>query len=92
MNKFLIKHVIITEKATDLSHQRKYVFLVDKKATGPEIRKSLNSIYKVDVIRVNILNVKPKKRRLGQTVGIKPGYKKAVVTLAEGQKLDIVPQ
>lgn len=91
VNKFLIKNPIITEKATDLSHQGKYIFLVDKKATAPEIKKALEAIYKINVIKLNIINTKPKPRRWGRSAGVKPGYKKAIVTLKKGQKLDILP-
>ena len=91
MDKFLIKNPIITEKATQISSLGKYVFLVSKKATKQEIRKALKAIYKVDAQDVNVLNVKGKVRRLGRSVGVKPGYKKAVVTLKKGQKLDILP-
>lgn len=89
--KFLIKHPIISEKATLLSGQGKYVFLVDKKANAPGIKKAIRDIYKVDAINVNIINLKPKWRRLGRSIGVKPGYKKAIVTLKEGQKLNILP-
>lgn len=92
MNKFLVKNPLITEKGTHLSQIGKYLFLVDKSANKPEIKKAIENIYKVKVDFVNIINLKPKKRRLGRTVGKKPGYKKAVVTLTKGQKLDILPQ
>jgi len=91
MNKFLIKHPLITEKATELSHQGKYIFLVDKKATSPEIKKALEAIYKINVIKIDIINTRPKPRRWGRSVGVKPGYKKAIVTLKKGQTLDILP-
>ena len=92
LNKFLVKNPLITEKATDLSPLGKYVFLVDKKANKSEVKKAIEAIYKVKVKDVNTINLKPKTRRLGKTLGVKPGYKKAVVTLAAGQKLDILPQ
>ena len=87
MNKFLVKNPLITEKGTDLGQLDKYLFLVDKKANKPEVKKVIESVYKVKVANVNIINAKPKSRRLGRTVGTKPGYKKAIVTLAPGQKL-----
>lgn len=90
-NKFLIKNPIISEKATQLSALGKYVFLVNKNATSPEIKKALEEIYKVNVTNVSVVNVKSKQRRLGRSVGTKPGYKKAVVTLKAGQKLDVLP-
>jgi len=69
----------------------KYIFLVDKKATKPEIKKIIKVVYKVDPVFVHIVNIKPKVRRLGRTSGVKPGYKKAIVTLKAGQKLDVLP-
>lgn len=92
MNKFLIKNPIITEKAIRGSELGKYVFLVDKKATVNEIKKTVEAQYSVKVEKTNVVNVKSKKRRLGKTIGVKPGYKKIIVTLKKGQKLDILPQ
>jgi large subunit ribosomal protein L23 len=89
--RFLIKHPIISEKATLMAESGKYIFMVAQRAAAPEIKKAVEAIYKVNVIDVNVINVRPKSRRLGRTVGIKPGYKKAVVTLKKGQKLDILP-
>ena len=92
MNKFLVKNPLITEKGTDLSALGKYLFLVDKKATKNEIKKIVEKEYKVKVTKVNVMNTKPKPRRLGQSQGHRPGYKKAIVTLAKDQKIDVVPQ
>ncbi|HCX45223.1 TPA: 50S ribosomal protein L23 [Patescibacteria group bacterium] len=91
-NKFLVKNPLITEKGTDLSALGKYLFLVDKKATKNEIKKIVEKEYKVKVTKVNVMNTKPKPRRLGRSQGYRPGYKKAVVTLAKDQKIDVVPQ
>ena len=91
MNKFLVHHPIISEKATAMSAFRKYMFLVDKYATASEVKKIIEAHYKVKVTAVNMINVKPKKRRLGRCVGVKPGIRKAIVTLKEGQKLDVLP-
>ena len=60
INKFLIKKPIITEKATQMSSLRKYMFLVEKNATSPEIKKAVKEIYKVDTVRVNIINTPSK--------------------------------
>ena len=92
MNKFLVKNPLITEKGTDLSALGKYLFLVDKKATKNEIKKIVEKEYKVKVTKVNVMNTKPKPRRLGRSQGHRPGYKKAIVTLAKDQKIDVVPQ
>lgn len=90
-NKFLIKNPIISERATQMSHLGKYVFLVEDGATKPEIKKALEEIYKINVEKVHVINARPKPRRSGRFEGIKPGYRKAIVTLKEGQKLDILP-
>lgn len=91
-NKFLIKKPIISEKAIFLGSIGKYMFMADKKATVSEAKKAIELIYKVKVVKANAINVKSKKRRLGGTMGVKPGYKKIIVTLKKGQKLDILPQ
>jgi len=89
-NKFLIKHPIITEKATQMSSMGKYIFLVEKGATKPEIKKAVEGIYKVNVENLQVINTRPKPIK-GRFVGVKPGYRKAIVTLKEGQKLDVLP-
>ncbi|OGY68348.1 MAG: 50S ribosomal protein L23 [Candidatus Harrisonbacteria bacterium RIFCSPLOWO2_02_FULL_45_10c] len=92
MNKFLVKKPIITEKSTDLGKSGKYVFLVDSGATVTEAKKVVQSVYNVTVVKANVINVKSKVRRLGSSVGVKPGYKKIIMTLKSGQRLDIIPQ
>ncbi len=69
----------------------KYLFLVDKKANGPEVRKAIKAIYKVDVIATHVINTPSKKRRLGATIGVRSGYKKIIVTLKKGQKIEVMP-
>ncbi|MBI4991931.1 MAG: 50S ribosomal protein L23 [Candidatus Harrisonbacteria bacterium] len=91
-NKFLIKNPIVTEKSTSLSGGGKYVFLVDNNASATEAKKAVEAIYKVKVIKTNVINTKNKTRRLGMSVGTKPGYKKIIMTLQKGQKLDVLPQ
>ncbi len=91
MNASLVHHPIISEKATAISAMRKYMFLVDKHATASEVKKIIEAQYKVKVLKVNMINVKPKKRRLGRSTGTKPGIRKAIVTLKVGQKLDVLP-
>ena len=91
MNKFFVKNPIISEKSTQLSTLGKYVFLVNKNATKPEIKKVIEGVYKVNITDVHIVNVKSKKKRLGQSIGVRPGYKKAMITLKAGQKLDVLP-
>lgn len=89
MDKALVKNPIITEKATNLSALNQYVFLVAKNATKSEVKKVVEAVYKVKIEKIAVINVKSKVRRLGRSIGTKPGYKKAVVTLKEGSKIDL---
>lgn len=91
MNIAILKEPIVTEKATRLQAFRQYVFRVSPGAAASEIRRALKARYGVDAMRVNLITVKPKPRRWGRRTGVKPGYKKAIVTLKPGQKLDILP-
>ena len=91
MDKSIIIHPIISERATDMASRGMYVFKVQKHATKPEIKKALHAAYNVDAVAVRTVMVKAKKRRLGRSVGIKPGYKKAFITLKDGQTLDVLP-
>ena len=92
MNKFLIKNPKITEKAISGGALGKYVFLVDKSATVNEVKKLVEAQYNVKVEKTNTINVKSKTKRTGRGNSTKPGYKKIIVTLKKGQKLDILPQ
>jgi large subunit ribosomal protein L23 len=79
----------ITEEATRTAEQNKYIFKVSKGSNKAQIKKSLEDTYKVNVISVNTISIPRKKRLRGRTVGWKPGFKKAIVTVKEGQKIDI---
>lgn len=92
MNKSLVKRPIITEKSTDLAKYGKYLFLVEKNTSANSARKVVENVYNVKVMSTNVINVKDKKRRFGQSIGVKPGYKKIIMTLKEGQKLDVTPK
>ena len=84
-----IRNPIITEKATILSEQNKTVFKVHKTANKKVIKKNIEKIFKVNVIKVNIVNKKTKvKIKQGKKV-FKSGYKKAIVTLKKGQSIDL---
>lgn len=91
-NKFLIKHPVISEKSTMLSEQGKYIFVVEDSASAPEIKKAIEGLYKVNVLKVNSLNSKPKPKNFGRFPHMTQGYRKAIVTLKKGQKLDILPK
>ena len=80
---------VITEKSTNLSEQNKIVFKINKNANKKNVKKSIEKIFKVNVIKVNIIN---KKTRIKLTRGRKvkvTGYKKAIITLKKGQNIDL---
>ena len=82
----------ITEKAADLAEKNQYVFEVFKDANKNEIRKSVEGLFGVDVLGVRIVNIPKKPRRIGKQSGYKSGYKKAIVKLQKGQKIEILPR
>lgn len=85
----IIKAPIITEQSTKMIEgSNTYTFQVDKKANKIEIKNAVEHIFKVTVLRVNTINMKKKFKRMGQHEGYKSAYKKAYVTLAEGDKID----
>lgn len=88
----LIKQPIITEKATRLLEDNQYVFDVVPKATKPEIKAAIESLFDVKVISVNTIRLAKKKRRVGRFVGFKPLYKRAIVTLKEGDSIALFPE
>jgi len=90
MNTFLIKKPWVTEKATDLTARGKYVFLVTSHATKQEIKKAVKDVYKVDAVAVNVVNRIGKQKRFRGSLSKPQGaYRKAIVTLKEGQKIDL---
>ena len=84
----IVKRPIITEKSYDLMNEGKFTFEVDKKANKIEVKQACEALFNVKVEKVNIVNVRPKKRRVGRYEGFKPSMKKAIVTLAEGQTIE----
>ena len=79
----------ITEKATSLSEYNKIVFKVHKGANKKTIKKSIEKIFKVNVIKINTINLKGKTKMIRNKKTYKPGYKKAIVTLKKGQSIDL---
>jgi large subunit ribosomal protein L23 len=80
---------VITEKATMLTEHNKVVFRVAQDATKDEIASAVEELFKVKVIKVNTLNVKGKTKRFRGHLGRRSDIKKAIVTLQEGQTIDI---
>ena len=84
-----IRNPIITEKATILSEQNKTVFKVHEKANKTTIKKNIEKLFKVNVVKVNIINKKSKRKMKQGRKSIKSGYKKAIITLKKGQSIDL---
>ena len=80
---------IITEKATILTEQNKTVFKVNKFASKSIIKKNIEKLFKVNVIKVNIINRKRKLKMKQGRKSYKSGYKKAIITLKKGQSIDL---
>jgi len=81
LNRLLIKKPLISERATDLGAQGKYVFMVDPRANKKQVKELIEEIYGVTVTKTNMIKVQKKGNN----------YKKAIVTLKEGDKIDTVP-
>jgi len=92
----IIKEPRITEKAGFLAEQNKYVFEVFLTANKIEIKRAIELIYNTKVSKVHIIHSSPKKRRLGKREGwrkgLKHGFKKAIVTLKKGEKIELLPK
>ena len=80
---------VVSEKSYSLITDRKYTFKVHKDAHKTQIRQAVEELFDVHVIRVNVIKMKPKPKRRGMIKGTRPGWKKAVVQLHEGQTIEI---
>ena len=85
----IIKAPVVTEKSQAAKEQGKYTFKVDPKATKLEIKEAVEKIFNVKVKEIRTINVKVKKRRVGRYTGLTNRSKKAIVTLQEGQTIDL---
>lgn len=88
----ILKSPHITEKATDLTAKNQYVFKVWQRSNKTEIKKAMEDLYGVDVLDVKIIKVGPKRRRIGGIEGQRKGYKKAIVKIRKGQKIEVLPR
>ena len=93
MKKFNLLDTIVspavTEKATSLSEFNKMVFKVHKGASKNSIKKSIEKIFKVNVIKINTINLRGKTKLVRGKKSRRSGYKKAIVTLKKGQSVDL---
>ncbi len=87
-NRFLVRPVI-TEKATDLSADNKYAFVVEKSANKIEVAKAIKAVYGVEPKAVNMINMQGKKVARGRIRGQRKDWKKAIVTLKKGDTISI---
>lgn len=85
----ILKRPVITEKSMSLTADGKYTFLVDPGANKIEIKKAVEELFKVNVMKVNTMNKKGKAKRVRNIVGRTPAVKKAIVTLKEGDKIEL---
>jgi len=87
----IVSHPVLSEKGTRLSQkENKYIFRVDLRANKLEIKRAIEKLYKVRVKHVNTMRAIGKKKRMGNILGKRPDWKKAIVTLEEGQTLSFV--
>ena len=90
----VIRQPHISEKASYLAEKNQYTFEISLGPKGypnkNEIKNAIEGLYKVDVLSVNMIKIPAKKRRLGKIEGFRKAYKKAVVKIKEGQKIEIL--
>jgi large subunit ribosomal protein L23 len=88
-NSQIIKYPIITDKATGLLENNQYSFVVDRYSDKPMIKTAIEYLFNVKVIKINTCRLPRKKKRVGKYIGWKPQYKKAIVTLSEGDVINL---
>lgn len=80
---------LVTEKTAKLAEAHKYTFEVKQGVNKIEVKEAIEELFKVKVTKVNIINVRKKERKVGKYAGLRAAVKKAIITLAEGQTLDV---
>jgi large subunit ribosomal protein L23 len=88
-NATIIKYPIITDKSTRLLENNQYSFIVDRNSDKITIKNTIQYLFHVKVIKVNTCCLPRKKKRVGKYIGWKPQYKKAIVSLAKGDLIDL---
>jgi large subunit ribosomal protein L23 len=87
----IIRKLMVTEKSTVARDEsNKYVFEVDRKANKVEIGRAVEKLFKVKVVDVHVMHVLGKKKRMGRIMGQKSSWKKAIVTLTAGNRIEII--
>lgn len=85
----IIKRPLITEKSTKLVENGQYTFEVMQGVNKVEVKQAIEQVFDKKVVSVKIINVRKKERKVGKYEGFRPAVRKAIVTLAEGQTLDV---
>lgn len=85
----VLRRPLISEKSTMLLAENKYGFAVTQGATKNQIKEAVEKSFDVDVIKVNVMNVHGKKRKKGRRIVTSPSWRKAMVTLKSGDKIEI---
>ena len=85
----IVKYPIITDKATRLLENNQYSFIVDRYSDKITIKTAIEYLFDVKVIKINTCRLPRKKKRVGKYIGWKPQYKKAIVTLSEGDVINL---
>ena len=88
-NANIIKYPLITDKATRLLENNQYSFIVDRNSDKITIKNTIEYLFDVKVIKINTCRLPRKKKRVGKYIGWKPQYKKAIVTLSEGDVINL---
>ncbi|NMB25548.1 MAG: 50S ribosomal protein L23 [Firmicutes bacterium] len=85
----IIRRPIVSERTMALMEDNKYTFVVDLRATKPQIREAVERAFNVEVEKVNTMRVRGKVRRMGRYEGKRPDWKKAIVTVKDGQSIEL---
>lgn len=85
----IVKYPIITDKATRLLENNQYSFVVDRFSNKIKIKAAIENLFDVKILKINTCILPRKKKRVGKYIGWKPQYKKAVVTLSEGDVINL---
>ena len=85
----ILKKPIVTEKSTEMNQASKYAFEIDTRANKMDVKNAVQSAFNVTVLKVNIMNIKGKKKRFGPKITKLPDRKKAIVTLSQGDSITI---
>lgn len=88
----IIRRPIVTERATLNLENNQYTFEVAPKATKPQIKDAIESLFDVKITGISTHNPPRKKRRMGRFMGYRPSYKRAIVTLAAGDSIELFPE